>query len=158
VGVVSAGVVLFLVGRLVLSLARFALSDPGEEPTIITDPAMIPAALVADARREGSLREGESMKFVFIPGGRSHADATFVADSFIVRRSPQGARRVLLKGGMFNVNRVRRPGEKKLRGLVVISRGKLSADTLYDDLGGLDITRLLLSLYSNRDKLKGGTP
>jgi serine/threonine protein kinase len=158
VGVVSAGVVLFLVGRLVLSLARFALSDPGEEPTIITDPAMIPAALVTDARREGSLREGESMKFVFIPGGRSHADAAFVADSFIVRRSPQGARRVLLKGGTLNVNRVRRPGEKKLRGLVVISRGKLSADTLYDDLGGLDITRLLLSLYSNRDKLKGGTP
>ncbi|MDQ8153677.1 MAG: serine/threonine-protein kinase [Gemmatimonadota bacterium] len=158
VGVVSAGLVLFLVGRVAISLARFALADPGEEPTIITDPALVPAALVADARRDGSLREGETMRFVFIPGGRTLADAAFVTDSFIVRRSSAGARRVLFKGRSLNVNRTKRPGEARLRGLLVITSGKQSADTLYDDLGGLDVTRLLLSLFANRDKLKGPTP
>lgn len=98
------------------------------------------------------------MRFVFIPGGRTLADAAFVTDSFIVRRSSAGARRVLFKGRSLNVNRTKRPGEARLRGLLVITSGKQSADTLYDDLGGLDVTRLLLSLFANRDKLKGPTP
>ena len=158
IAVATAVVVLAVVGRTLFTLGSFVFKDPGKDPIIITEPAMVPAELLDAARREGSLRAGEQVKFVFIPGGRSIADAAFIVDSFIVRRSAAGARRVLLKGGNINVNRAGRPGDTRLRGYLIIGRGKTSADTLYNDLGGLDLGRLLMALYSNRDKLKDRQP
>ena len=156
--VVTAVVVLAVVGKTLFMFGSFLLKDPGQDPTIITDLAQVPPSLIEDARREGSLLAGESIKYVFIPGGRTIADATFLTDSLLVRRSPKGARRVLLKGANINVNRTRRPGEDHLRGYLIVAHGKLHADTLYDDLGGLDMTRLLISLVTNSKKLAGGKP
>jgi hypothetical protein len=98
------------------------------------------------------------VNLVFIPGGRTTDEATIVTDSFAVRRSPAGARRVLLRGAAINVNRAKKPGDKRMRGYLIISRGKEHADTLYDDLGGLDVGRLMLSLAANREKLGGKKP
>ncbi len=156
VGVGSAAVVLYFVARFAMGLGKLAFSEPGAEPTIFTDSAQVPAKLVEAARAEGSLRPGERLLFVFIPGGRTIADATFVTDSFVVRRAPAGARRVRLSGGTIFVNRTKRPNETRLRGYLIVSRGKTVADTLYDDLGGLDVTRLLISLMANKERF-GGT-
>jgi serine/threonine-protein kinase len=155
---VTAMVLVLLFGRLIYMVGSFVFNEPGKEPTIVTDASMIPAALVQAARAEGSLREGETMKFVFIPGGRTIADAAFLVDSFVVRRSASGAKRVLLKGANVDVNRAKRPGDTHLRGYLIITRGKTVADTLYNDLGGLDLGRLLMSLYSNRDALADKKP
>ncbi len=152
VGVGSAAVVLYFVARFAMGLGKLAFSEPGAEPTIYTDSAQVPGELVHAARREGSLRPGEPLLFVFIPGGRTIADAAFVTDSFVVRRSPAGARRVRLTGGTIFVNRSKRPDESRMRGYLIISRGKTVADTLYNDLGGLDITRLLISLMANKER------
>ncbi len=149
----TAAVVLFFVGRLAMAIGQFLFVEPGQDPTIITDSTQVPAALIADARREGSLRSDERIKFVFIPGGRTITDAAFITDSFVVRRSNAGARRVMLTGSNVSVNRSKRPGESHLRGYLIIARDKTHADTLYDDLGGLDLGRLLTSMWANKDKL-----
>ena len=158
VGIGSAAVVLYLVARFALGLGNLAFSDPGAEPTIFTDSTQVPPALVDAARREGSLRSGESLLFVFIPGGRTIADAAFITDSLVVRRSPAGALRVQLTGGTIFVNRAKRRDEERLRGYLIITRGKTVADTLYDDLGGLDVTRLLISLMANKERFGGKQP
>ncbi|MHB0961772.1 MAG: serine/threonine-protein kinase [Gemmatimonadaceae bacterium] len=158
VGVGSAAIVLYVVARFAIGLGKLAFSDPGEDPTIFTDSTQVPPALVDAARREGSLRPDESLLFVFIPGGRTIADAAFITDSFVVRRSPAGARRVRLTGGTIFVNRARRKNEMRFRGYLIIARGKTVADTLYNDLGGLDVTRLLFSLNANRERFGGKQP
>jgi serine/threonine-protein kinase len=158
VGIGSAAVVLYLVARFAMGLGNLAFSDPGAEPTIFTDSTQVPPVLVDAARREGSLRPGESLLFVFIPGGRTMSDAAFITDSFVVRRSPTGARRVRLTGGSIFVNRAKRPGESRLRGYLIITHGKTVTDTLYNDLGGLDVTRLLISLMANKERFGGKQP
>ena len=158
VGIGSAAVVLYFVARFAVGLGNLAFSDPGKEPTIFTDSAQVPPALVDAARREGSLRPGESLRLVFIPGGRTIADAAFITDSFVVRRSPAGARRVRLTGGTIFVNRAKRPDDAQLRGYLIVTRGKTTADTLYNDLGGLDVTRLLISLMANKERFGGKQP
>jgi hypothetical protein len=55
-------------------------------------------------------------------------------------------------------NRVKRPGDTRLKGYLIISRGRASADTLYNDLGGLDVTRLLIALYAHRKEIGGDKP
>ena len=157
VGVGSAAIVLYVVGKLALLAGRFVFQDPGQDPTIYTDTTLIPATLVNAARGEGSLLPGEHMRMVFIPGGRTMEDAAFLTDSFIVRRSPAGARRVLLKGADVNVNRSKRPEDTRLKGYLIISHGKV-ADTLYNDLGGLDVSRLLITLYARRKEIGGNKP
>ncbi|MBW7932592.1 MAG: serine/threonine protein kinase [Gemmatimonadaceae bacterium] len=149
----SAAVVLYGVYRVGVVAFRLFFSSPGQEPTIFADSAMIPPALLAEARAEGALQPDEPVKLVFIPGGRTASDAAFFTDSFVVRRSPNGARRVLLKGAELGVNRAKLPSDTALRGYLIVSRGKTQADTLYDDLGGLDVTRLLMSLYAHRNEL-----
>ena len=149
---------LYLVARFAIGLGNLAFSDPGQDPTIFTDSTQVPPALVDAARREGSLRPGESLLFVFIPGGRTIADAAFITDSFVVRRSPAGARRVRLTEGTIFVNRAKRPDESQLRGYLIIARGKTVADTLYNDLGGLDVSRLLISLMANKERFGGKQP
>jgi hypothetical protein len=158
VGVGSAAIVLYLVGKLAILAGRLVFQDPGEDPTIYADSTSIPATLKQAARDEGSLLPGEHLRFAFIPGGRTMDDALFVADSFVVRRSPAGARRVLLKGANVNVNRAKRPGEPRLKGYLIISRGRTTADTLYNDLGGLDVARLLITMYAHRKEIKGDKP
>jgi len=158
IGVGSAALVLYGVWRVAAFVWRIAMVDPGQEPTIFTDSVYMPAALIAAAREEGSLQPDEPVLLVFIPGGRTEADATIFTDSFVVRRSPKGARRILLRGADLGVNRAKRPDEAKLRGYLIVSRGKQQADTLYNDLGGLDFGRLLLSLATNREKLRGEKP
>jgi hypothetical protein len=158
IGVGSAGLVAYLVFRVASFAWRMVLSDPGQEPTIFTDAAYMPAALLEAARQEGSLQPDERVVIMFIPGGRTAADATIFTDSFVVRRSPAGARRVLLRGANIDINRVKRPTDTTMRGYLIVRRGKTQADTLYDDLGGLDVARLMMSLMANKKALGGDKP
>jgi hypothetical protein len=150
----AAAIVLFFVLRAAVFVIRFTLIEPGKNPTIISDGLKVPVELITEAYEEGSLFPGEHIGFVFVPGGRTFADALFAADTFIVRRSRAGPRRFLLKGSTLRVARQKQPGQPRLKGYLILSRGAVSTDTLYDDLGGLDLTRLLISLYVNGRKLE----
>lgn len=153
----TAALVLFLVGRVGFAVVKFAFT--GDDPTIITDTAQVPRALTDAARREGSLLPNETIRLAFIPGGRTLDDAAFIADSFVVRRSAAGAHRVNLKRGNVTVfaSRPKPPAPNRLRGYIVFKRDSTYTDTLYSDLSGFDLTRLIIAMYANRTKLKGVT-
>jgi hypothetical protein len=158
IGIGSAGLVLYLVVRVASFVWRMTLADPGKDPTIFTDAAYMPAALLDAARKDGSLQPDEPVVVVFIPGGRTIADAAIFTDSFVVRRSPAGARRVLLRGANLDLNRAKGRGDAAMRGYLIVRRGKTTADTLYADLGGLDVGRLLMTLMANKKALGGTDP
>jgi serine/threonine-protein kinase len=148
VAAASGGVVLIGAIYLIVQLVRALFLDPGGPPALSVVAPNIPDSLVQAARAEGSLHAGETVRYAFIPAGHTAADALLWTDSAIVRRSPAGARRFSLDDADVDLNRHINGAKGTSTGRFIIKHKLAKPDTLYDALGGQEITTLLGVLIS----------
>ncbi len=113
----------------------------GAIPALSASGANIPAALLEEARADGSLEGAETVQYVFVPSGHGWGDALLVTDRALVRRIGGTARRHAAWGEGVDLNvTFFRNGDD--RGFVV-STGKAGRpDTLYRNLSGAELGAL----------------
>jgi hypothetical protein len=126
----------------------------GTLPELSAMRSSIPEALMAEARADGSLLPGESVRYAFVPGGQPWNEGLLLTDSALVRRTPNGPRRH--SGEHFNVNLYY---NGKSRGLIITDSGATVPDTLYRSLSGAELGALTSALtLLNESRTKPAAP
>lgn len=149
-----------LIGALVLAVwagYQGALTfTGGRMPALSASTTNIPPALIAEAVRDGSLRDGEVAVYAFVPGNLRWGDAMLVTDRGIVRRSPQGARRydVWQRNGM-TLNTFRRGDARRFS---VIGHPGAKPDTLHSNLSGSELGAIFSVIREITDTLPAQPP
>jgi hypothetical protein len=82
----------------------------------------------------------------FIPAGLTATDAMLVTDTVLIRRSAAGARRIVIEHANLELRREAGLGSKRPRGFLIAKRTGSIPDTLYDQLSGPEVIRLLTDL------------
>jgi serine/threonine-protein kinase len=141
VAMVSGGVVMIGAIYVVIQLVRAMFLDPGGPPALSVVAPNIPDSLVQAARKDGSLVPGETVRYVFIPGGHTADDALLWTDSAIVRRRAAGPSRYPLADADVDLNRNIAGG--KSIGTFIVKHKNKTRDTLYTGLSGQEITTLI---------------
>jgi len=99
----------------------------------------IPAALIAEARSDGSIAPDEIVEYAFVPGDKGWGDAMLITDRGIVRRSPHGARRYAVWDGDAMLTTFR---AGSARGFTIAEDRNAVPDTLYSNLSGGELGAL----------------
>lgn len=154
VGVTVLALLLLAMWR-VLSLV-FA---DGGEPALNAFYEAIPAALIADARRDGSLRENDHLVYAYIPRGGDGSDALLLTDSTVVRRTPNGSRRLNGRTVEFDVSR-RLHLFGPSTGYLVAKLPDGRRDTLFTQVTGVEAMRLgsALAAVAAAEKRRASPP
>ena len=154
VGVILGTVVVVLWGVVSLLRAVFSGLESGSLPALDALGPAIPESLLVLARAEGSLHEGERVYYAFIPAGHTASDAMLLTDSTLIRRSPQGSRRISLEGTDLSIERKVRLGEEQVLGLLTVKHRGGARDTIYDGLSGAELVRLISDLTAYDSEVK----
>ena len=153
IATVSAGLVIFVVVRIAKQFMSLILSGgEGAEPALVASGSGVPDSIVRMARAEGALGTNEAIGLVFIPANRTFADALLMTDSAIIRRGEKGTRRFSEATANVNISPHKR-GNSTFWTVVLKQKG-VRPDTLYQDLSGREVMRLLAERTSWRRALR----
>jgi serine/threonine-protein kinase len=141
IAVASAGPVIYFGVRLAAQFMSLMLGGGGADPALLESGGAVPDSIVRLARETGSVGANERVGVVFIPANRTFADALLVTDSAIIRRTPKGILRRSLAESDVNFQPMKRGGS--VGGLLIVKRKGAAPDTLYQDLSGREVMRLL---------------
>ena len=132
---VTAAIVLSFAFWVIVQL--FKGFSGGALPSLSARDQSIPPALIAEARADGSLRAGDSLRYAFVPGDQPWNEGLLLTDSVIIRRTPKGSRRHALANLNMNLYY-----NGTTRGLVVSDKKAGIPDTLYGSLSGAELGAL----------------
>jgi len=150
IGVTAAIVLSFAVWVIVQLLKGFS---GGALPSLSARDQSIPPALIAEARADGSLRAGDSLRYAFVPGDQPWNEGLLLTDSALIRRAPQGSRRHALADLNMNLYY-----NGTTRGLVVSDRKGSIPDTLYRSLSGAELGALTSAMRMLTDSTRTKAP
>ncbi len=153
-GIIMSTAFVILWGVVSILKSVFGMFESGALPALDAMGAAIPDSLLAAARAEGSLGKGEKVYLAFIPAGRTAADAMLVADSVLIRRSPAGPRRIVIEHANLDLRREAGLGKEGPRGLLIARQKGSIPDTVYDNLSGAEVIRLLTDLRAYQTALQ----
>jgi hypothetical protein len=153
-GVILGTVVAVLWGVFTVVRGAFRMFEGGAPPALDAMGPAIPESLLNAARAEGSLHEGETVYYAFIPAGHTATDAMIITDSVLIRRSARGARRLELEHASLDIRRTTEPGWDGPRGLLIAKYEGGIRDTIYDSLSGAEVIRMMTDLRAYQAELK----
>ena len=152
VALISAGLVIWLAIRVVVGILGL-MTESGRPPALVATGIEVPDSLAGMARRDGTLREGETLTFAFIPAGKTGTDAMLMTDSVMIVYANGIARRLEVEDADLNVHR-KGTGDQATGVLTVRLEGG-PPDTLLRGLSGTEFVRLLNAL-NTWNRARGG--
>jgi serine/threonine-protein kinase len=157
IAVVSAGTVIYFAVRIAAQFMSLMLGGGGADPALLASGSAVPDSIVRLARETGSVLANERVGVVFIPANRGFADALLVTDSALIRRTPKGIVRRSIAESDVNFQPMKRGKSKG--GLLIVKRKGATPDTLYQDLSGREVMRLLneITTWQRAQKTRDST-
>jgi hypothetical protein len=118
----------------------------GDPPMVDAIGSEIPDSIVAAARADGLLRPGDELTYAFTPASMEKGAGILLTDSVLIQRVPGGVRRIPIADADMALNFNKRLGGTDELGVFIVRNEGATPDTIYSGLGGVEFTRLRMSL------------
>ncbi|MEO8636560.1 MAG: serine/threonine-protein kinase [Gemmatimonadales bacterium] len=145
-GVALGTAVAVLWGVFAVIRGAYRLFEGGALPALDALGPAVPDSLLRAARAEGALHQGETVLFAFIPAGQTATDAMIITDTALIRRSARGARRLEMEHADLEIARTKKPEWDAARGFLIVKLPGGIRDTIYDQLSGAEVIRMMTDL------------
>jgi hypothetical protein len=145
----ASGIVLLAMFLAAMVRVLMLVFNDGPEPALNAFYLAVPPALIEAARAEGSLKPGELVVWAYVPAGQHDDNAILLTDSVLIRRTPQGARRIRSDSALFDVSR----NLKLLSdpdGYLIAKYKDGRRDTLYTHVTGVEALRISSALQASK--------